>query len=390
MIVANSLPWGGKLLIFSGDAKHLPPISGQPLWSSIQMCTVMNVVMFTVDVRARDTVLKWLNDQCRRQLTADDAAATVDTILSQCRFVDDWTSVPDDAVRIVSTRAAEQVVMEQFLANKVTYEYSAGDEVLNNSSWVTADRSVTNRLNKVCYEYEKCRLFLGAVVRMTYNERRGTTAFSQGQIGLVSGLPDTLLPEAQQFVTVRLAPPGVRVISTNNVPSDWPEVRVRRRTTPAVVVGRGLQMGRRTQSPVRFYLASTIHRIQGETVALYATQVSEVEREYRLWHKEQLAVLISRAEHCKDITFVGRKTDTRKAIVSILQRSSKWDVLIDHFMTSLNVLSSPCLREINFQVHPFLPLYRELPTGSRSYVYLLVSVSNAKKCYRPTSVKLAI
>jgi hypothetical protein len=132
---------------------------------------------------------------------------------------------------------------------------------------------------------------------------------------------------------------------------------------------------------VRYHLASTIHRIQGDTVALYATQVSEVEREYRLWQKEQLAVLISRAEHCNDIIFVGPKTDTRKAIVSILQRSSKWDVLIDHFMTSLNVLSTPCLREINLQIHPFLPLYRELPAGSRSYVYLLVSITNPRICY---------
>lgn len=70
-------------------------------------------------------------------------------------------------------------------------------------------------------------------------------------------------------------------------------------------------MGRRAQFPVRYHLASTIHRIQGDIVPLYATQVSEIQREYRLWRKEQFAVLISRAEHCKDIIFVGNKLDTK-------------------------------------------------------------------------------
>jgi hypothetical protein len=251
MVMESSLPWGGKLLMCSGDAKQLPPISGQPIWSSIQMCTVMNVVLFTVDVRARDATLRWLNAQCRRELLPEEAAEVADTVLAECTFVDNWKNVPDDAVRIVSTRAAEHEVMEEFLSGRVTTEYVANDEVQNNTNWVAADMHITNNLNRCCYEYDKCRLFIGAVVRMTYNERHSSVPFSQGQIGVVSCLADKTKPVAEQSLKIRLAPPGIRMINANQIPNHWPEITVHRRTTPPVPVGRGLQTGRRIQFPVR-------------------------------------------------------------------------------------------------------------------------------------------
>jgi hypothetical protein len=272
LLMGNSLPWGGMLLICSGDAKQLPPISGQPIWSSVQLCTVMTIMSFKADVRARDIELRWLNDQCRRQLTSAEASAVADMVLSHCNFVNDWKDVPDNAVRIVSTRAAEHEVMEQFLSTKNTIEYYAVDEVQNNTTWIAADKTISKRLNKSCYVYDRCRLFIGTVVRMTYNERRGSMMiFSQGQVGVVTALDDELLPVAEQKLTVRLAPSGVRQINVASIPQQWPEVHIRRRTTPPIVVGRCLQMGRRTQFPVRYHLTSSIHRIQGDNVSLYAT-----------------------------------------------------------------------------------------------------------------------
>jgi len=45
-VMNNSLPWGGKLLISSGDSKQLPPIDGRPIWTSSNMCTLMKVILF--------------------------------------------------------------------------------------------------------------------------------------------------------------------------------------------------------------------------------------------------------------------------------------------------------------------------------------------------------
>jgi hypothetical protein len=67
-LMGNSLPWGGKLLMCCGDYKQLPPIDGRPLWASLNMCTMMDVFVFAVDVRTRDPCLSWLNSECRRQL----------------------------------------------------------------------------------------------------------------------------------------------------------------------------------------------------------------------------------------------------------------------------------------------------------------------------------
>jgi hypothetical protein len=140
-------------------------------------------------------------------------------------------------------------------------------------------------------------------------------------------------------------------------------------------------MGRRTQFPVRYHLTSTIHRIQGETVPLLATQLCDSQREYRLWQKEQLAVLISRVKNCRDIIFVGNQSDAFEAIRRVLVKSSKWDLLVDQYLAALDVMSRPLVRQIRLELHPFLPVYRELPTAACGYVYLLASIPYPRKCY---------
>ena len=120
-LMDNTLPFGGKLLMSCGDSKQLPPVTGQPIWSSVQSCTIMQVIVFKADVRAQDPNLCWINDQCRRDLNEDEADAVGNMVSSKCRFVSDWSQVPDTAVRIVSTRAAEETVMEEFLSRTRYY-----------------------------------------------------------------------------------------------------------------------------------------------------------------------------------------------------------------------------------------------------------------------------
>ena len=154
------------------------------------------------------------------------------------------------------------------------------------------------------------------------------------------------------------------------------------RTTLPVVVGRSLQMGRRTQFPVRYYLASTIHRIQDDNVSLLATELSMNKREYRLWQREQFAVLISRVHNCKEIIFVGNSEDTRASIEDILKRSSKWDALIEMYLHELNVAGNTGrVRLLSLDQHPFLPIYRELPSTVCGYAYMLTSLSCIAPAY---------
>ena len=334
---------------------------------------MMEVFVFKADVRARDVYLQFLNDQCRRTLNENECKATCDVIMRECTFVKEWSDVSDVAVRIVLTKAAELKVMKEFLCNRVTSCYRALDEVRNGVVWEPAGDRVTRVLNNKCYEYDVCELYVNAVVRMTYNDRQCSTPFSQGQIAVVVRLSDvTNVCDAR--VTVKLAPPGIRQIVTNNIPESWPEVVIRARTTPAVIVETGLQMGRRTQLPLRFYICSTIHRIQGETLPLLATQVTDASKEYRLWQKEQLAVLISRMSR-QDVIFVGSREEMRIAIMRILACSSKWDNIVNHYLSVLDVSRNVhSAREVDNSMHLFLPIYRELPAAECGYMYLMVSV----------------
>jgi len=232
VLMGNSLPWGGKLLLSCGDSKQLPPIDGRPIWGSINMCTMMQIFVFSCDVRARDAKLCWLNSECRRQLNADECKAVADAIVAECQFEPDWSHVPDVAVRIVPTKAAELKVMEEFLKDRNTKSYCAVDEVQNGAIWEKAGDMISKQLNRRCYEYDVCKLYVNAVVRMTYNCRHGTTTvFSQGQVAIVVELPADNVEFMLKRLHLRLAPPGQRDIDAHNIPDAWPKVEVGPRTT---------------------------------------------------------------------------------------------------------------------------------------------------------------
>ena len=132
-----------------------------------------------------------------------------ETVVNQCRIEPDWSTVPDDAVRIVSTKAAELQVVEDFLRDKDIRSYKALDYVQNGAVWAIAGDRVTRALNHSCYEYDICRLYVGATVRMTYNHRiNGVTVFSQGQLAVIMQLPDESKEFMNQRIRLRLVPPG--------------------------------------------------------------------------------------------------------------------------------------------------------------------------------------
>ena len=59
VLMGNSLPFGGKLVLCCGDAKQLPPVEGTMIWTSLNMCTMMDIFVFKADVRVRDPNLKF-------------------------------------------------------------------------------------------------------------------------------------------------------------------------------------------------------------------------------------------------------------------------------------------------------------------------------------------
>ena len=64
---------------------------------------------------------------------------------------------------------------------------------------------------------------------------------------------------------------------------------------------------RRVQYPLKNFLAMTIHKSMGETIGKIVTKIDSVERDYNLWEREQLYVLVSRVHRLSDLTFIGKK-----------------------------------------------------------------------------------
>jgi predicted GIY-YIG superfamily endonuclease len=383
-VVGSHLPWGGKLLLCCGDSKLLPPLEGRPIWASLNMSTMMDVFIFLVDVRAEDPRLRWLNSECRREFTmAEECRRFANVILESCHFVADWAKVPEMAVRLVPTKTAEVRMTDEFLRGRNTEVYRAVDEVQNGAVWEKADEPVSRRLNQNCLEHEACELYLNAILRMTYNERQRAIPFSRGQIAVLVGMPDDSVDFSERRLRLRLAPPGTRHVNVQKIPDEWPLILVGPRTTPPSVVGKYMRMGRRTQFPVRYYVCSTLHRIQGDAVPLVAIKVSVEQREYGLWQREQLAVIISRVQRCHDIIFVGSQSDTRAALERIMARRSTLDRLTDHYVSALHVAGNleRVRRSALLDLHPFRPLYRELPSSASGYVYMLASQAIADSVY---------
>ena len=71
---------------------------------------------------------------------------------------------------------------------------------------------------------------------------------------------------------------------------------------------------KRKQYGIKPFIASTIHRVMGDTISSIVTCVNDMDIEYNLWDKEQAIVLLSRTSFCKDITFVGDRNVTSRTL----------------------------------------------------------------------------
>ena len=305
-------PFGGKFLMISGDPLQLPPPQGMPFWTSIHIIPSFKVHTLKEYVRAAgDPLLQEVLSLMRNErLSHEELERIIEIVKQECNFVGDWKDIPNDAMRVVSTRKAEQVVINEFLESKrnepgVEIKVFAGaSEVTSGQSWSLANRSEVTRISKHVLEPEELQIFKGEVMRLTYNKTHGSIKFSQGQLCIVEeivGEPN----EDEAAVVVRIIPPGVRIY--NNANQTWPTVTLKRQYSQEISLSQTIH-GRRFQLPLRYYKANTIHRIMGETCAAVATEINNHDHEkrhLRLWEKSQILVLLSRVRELSSLYFVG-------------------------------------------------------------------------------------
>jgi hypothetical protein len=381
LIMNTRKPFGGKLMFAAGDSLQLPPINGHSLWLSTYLLTCFQLYTLKEYVRAEgDADLRYILQVFREsQITEDQAEAVWQMIERNCHFVSTWNEVPDMALRIVATRSARERATRNFLAklrdsNISLVEYHALDEFENlNNHWYPADASFARDISKDCLEEEIVTLYIGAVVRMTYNSNVADIRFNQGQLAIVYALPDRTLPQKDQRIGLILVPPGC---TTWEEPStEWQKISLSRHTTAPMQTGNSSLRFRRQQWPVVLNVSCTVHKVIGSTCNCVATELNQNDSSLRFWQREQLVVVVSRVRTLSDLYFVGPVSVTRASILSLCNMRDIWRDYINSVVlkSAVNVV-----QETPIEISPFQPFYRPLPDGE--CVYILYSASR-RVCY---------
>ena len=85
-----------------------------------------------------------------------------------------------------------------------------------------------------------------------------------------------------------------------------------------------------------------IQKAMGETIGKVVTRISFSEKQYCLWQREQLYVIVSLVRKREDITFVGEASETLSAIRELLNKKNQWDEycqrIVDTSATALQYL----------------------------------------------------
>ena len=392
----NPVSMGGVLIVACGDPRQLTPVSGSPIWTSFHLITSFRVHSLQHYVRAQHDAnlqiqlqLLWKSSLTDQDLNTFEAIIRQNCIPTAC--VPTWDAVPGHILRVVGTRKASKSILDNFLNSKrldptvqcftsdATDEIEAsGGQVLPANSWTT------NQLNYKCLEPASLLLFVGAVMRLTYNNTTPThevPRFSQGQLCIVSNIDTHVKGDHVNQIMIKLVPPGVRNFDVGYLPEDWPTFPVKVRSSPPLFL-----TVRRTKAwpklfPLCHFVCSTIHKAIGETLPQIATQVSLHQKEYRLWEREQLLVLLSRVHTLQDITFVSHDHyDAIVALMDLVQQPSRLAAHIDHVLRTLDC-GSAGPRIIHHQLHLQPTGQLIVPATDIGFVYLLVSTTKCRFAY---------
>ena len=178
-VMESNVPFGGKLVISTGDFLQLPPPNGTLLVLSMSILTNFWILQLKRFVRMNNVsgqrLLQLFDhpDNSKEQLDE-----MVDIIATNCTFASTWDGVDDSSLRVFARRAAERNAIDSKIAqikNSATHAfhtYTAVDEVsvTNTEQWVAASDWQQSRLDQLCGEQRQLFAFKGAVMRLTQNK----------------------------------------------------------------------------------------------------------------------------------------------------------------------------------------------------------------------------
>ena len=379
----SSLPFGGVLVIASGDQMQLPSIDGNDIFLSPVLLTNFALFFLGHFVRMTDkdgqTVLRHM---WKRPINPAAVAEILAILDAKCTFKDSWADLDDPCVmRVFGKRKAEQREfdshIERVRGSGIAFKiFEATDEIcLSKSSvWnLTNSRQVSNYLSDKVNEPEKLIIYKKALVRVTVNLE--SEQLSQGQVGVVHEVP------TGDSVTIHI--PDTSGGDFDITPAmleheeylNWRTVTLSKQT--GFVQPFKKNSIRRCQIPLMNNVAMTTHKLMGDTFDKLATSISATDSSYALWMTSQVFVIVSRVKQLKNLTFVGNKSATLDAIRSIFEtkdlREERLFSLLDKIRN--NSRSGSTVQPIDVSQMSYVPFNKNIPRTPYGFVYLLISLN---------------
>ena len=323
----SDMSFGGIFVIANGDTKQLPSISGTDFFLSPSLLFGYQCHFLNFYVRMHDVCGQALLDMISlKPLEANDIRHVIQTIGRKCSFVEDWIDLPDQSVmKVFGKREAvrEAVAKHQ---NDISHSgqsfvtFQAIDEcrTRHSSIWRPASPEASKKLDRECREPKCLVLYQYCFLRLTVNH----DDMSQGQVCVLAAVPDESANSLLVYVSPSLEALGSENLVENLLFRSWPLQRVSK--VSGFIIPMGNNSLRRTQFPFDNYVASTCHKLMGDTFSSIATQVSVQEGPYALWLSSQLYVIISRVNHLKNVFFVGCRLVSHCCILFIVTLHFLW------------------------------------------------------------------
>ena len=398
--------FGGIILFGSIDDAQIRTFTGTPVLLSPHILTSFDICTLEHSVRsANDAYHRLINDYCRmpKSRLLENNGELLDQFLSlvseHCSFVDDWDSplIPKNAIRIFGKKKPVRASEKKFRQEQIqrctrlnlpfAVRQSVDTQIANesHSNWQPASAVATTQLNHKVKEPRELLFFEFAVYEFTCNK---PGHFSQTQLAVVCDVPAAETVNAFAPVEVIAAPTGLRFIDfqitsrQQLIDMGWEALWIIPQQQHTQRLKQGIR-GRRQQYPLKPNVASTLHAAMGSEVGAVATQLSRDDKDFCLWEKGQLVVLMSRTECAKNVFFVGNKEENLLAIREIVLMTSQYDEYIRHLLQVLCARTGPNWEPpvVHLNYHILRPKDVRLPPGGMGVAYLLVSTVDLVTTY---------
>ena len=405
---SNTL-FGGCLIVGTLDHTQIQPWEGRPFLTSPQIIPTFEMVNLKHSVRTNNVMSQRIQTIARmnyREFINDPTL--VDEFINMASdtfsFVDNWDNelIVPSTFRVYSKRVPAVDAAREFIDNVTRTVTNPGElrvrksvdtqkSRYTTSDWRTATQDTSNKLEEKIKPPGKLLFFRGAVYECTYNHREGS--FNQSQIALLYDLPTQDCIDSWKSVKVLIAPPALKDVEFNMelpkqhyLDNGFVEVDIEPCPERPISITRNLQ-AQRKQYGLKHRVTGTIHSAMGDTYESMATMISTTDKNFSLWDKGQLIVIISRTRDPKKTIFVGNKGDTLAAFKHLLLKRTQWTDFMEHILEVITVNTTVGVPMVTAdpEEYPFQVCDIELPQCQTGFVYMLSSLRKRDYIYIGTS-----